>query len=664
MNGAGKSRWVKCDDELVYRVTNLEAITNNYGIPEGAKEQDSGTAYVLTYLRNDVIDGMMCPVAEKDIHPEVRNIIIKRFDEEEQLYKERTEQAYYQTLYVVNDSLLKNLKYSRFDLLDFKDESLTKNLPRVVLPKDMFLGGIYKQLRIHCDFLTNKNFRIYLFRHAEIPFTSADSKVSFKGGLRPCQLMSPEVLNQTQLLGEGYVQNAIYVREIDESPMLEDFHENNNQMLVFIKIFDQGELYFVGSMMIMPHDVISELAPEFKRICGFTSDQPIAIYAEVSPFDIRELEDDDVANGHNGFNGDGSIVVIEKLGYPGAPEKQQFLTYWHNLSRSVILNIKRDEELFPLNTLREAGESKSIDCYVDTELMKIAEEIAEAHPGVDRNQILIWRHGPSFDKPSYVFYEHMNNSTVADLLGTKPDTFDGRDRFQYDLKYTIFSHKMEPHSTYFQQIVYAIGVRLKVTQYDILFCSRLTIGQTLEDAARSLGLTPNDKNTGTLRLVAAYRCGQDRTYISTLARAFKVIDPNWKCIDLMKFINETKCSLRIEEIPNDQANVEEGEHLIPVIHFETTIASIFGVSFFVKIKIGQKFGEIKQKLKELMAVSEEEFSIYKFFLFEGVKSKGSIDDQTIVREDWINTESHLIEQPVIAIQHPATPDFPKISIIL
>ena len=80
-------------------------------------------------------------------------------------------------------------------------------------------------------------------------------------------------------------------------------------------------------------------------------------------------------------------------------------------------------------------------------------------------------------------------------------------------------------------------------QYDILFCSRLTIGQTLEDAARSLGLTPNDKNTGKLRLVAAYRCGQDRTYISTLARAFKVIDPSCKCIDLMKFISETKCSV-------------------------------------------------------------------------------------------------------------------------
>ena len=151
--------------------------------------------------------------------------------------------------------------------------------------------------------------------------------------------------------------------------------------------------------------------------------------------------------------------------------------------------------------------------------------------------------------------------------------------------------------------------------------------------------------------------------------------------------------LRIEEIPNDQANVEEGEHLIPVVHFETTMASIFGVSFFVKIKVGQKFGEIKQKLKEFMTVSDEEFSIvslgiemsfntilfqYKFFLFEGVKSRGSIDDQTIVREDWINTESRkfylvlksmsiitdLIEQPVIAIQHPATPDFPKISIIL
>lgn len=455
-NMNGLSRWVKCDDELVYRVTSWEATTNNYGVPEGTKEQDSGTAYVLTYFRQDVIDEMMCKAGEDDILKHVKETLTKRYDEEERAYKEKQEQTFCQTLYVVNDDILKQLKYSRFDLLDFKEHDLTKDLPRVVLPKDMFIGNIYNELRLHCDFLTNKYFKIYLFRHSEIPYASTEMKLAFKGGMRPCQLLSPEVFHQSQMIGDGIVQNAIYVREVDEPIKLEEFHENHVNMLVFVKVFDQGELYFAGSLMIQPHDVLAELIPEFKRVCGFSDDQNVRAYTEVSPYDVRELEDDDVANSHNGFNGDGSIVVIEKV--DGITD-QSFHRYWMELSRSVTLHIERNEDLFPLNTLKEPNDSQMIECRIETQLMKIAEDIVEKYPNVNKNQVLIWRDAPTFDKPSYFYYDHMNNSTVADILGTKPDAYDGRERFQFDLKYTIFAFKLEKQANYMQQTVYAVGPR-------------------------------------------------------------------------------------------------------------------------------------------------------------------------------------------------------------
>uniref|UniRef100_A0AC34QJV6 Ubiquitin carboxyl-terminal hydrolase 7 n=1 Tax=Panagrolaimus sp. JU765 TaxID=591449 RepID=A0AC34QJV6_9BILA len=658
------SRWVKCDDELVYRVTNGEAITNNYGITEGAKEQDSGTAYVITYIRNDVIEEMMCPVTEQDMSPAVREIITKRFDEEEQNYKEKMESTFCQTLFVLNDEILKDLKYSRFDLFDPKDEELTKGLPRIILPKDMFIGDLYKNLRTHCDFLTDRNFRVYLFRHSEIPYTSADMKVPFKGGLRPCYMMVPEVLHQAQMLGDGYVQGAVYVREIEEPLMLEDCQENPMEMLIFIKVFEQGELYFAGSMMIIPNDVVSDLFPEFRRACGFSNDQPIRVYTEVSPFDVRELEEDDVANSHNGFNGDGSIIVVEKVEEQDDEEKR-FTTHWDKLSRAVTLNIEKDNDLFPLNTIKQHPLTHTIECLVDSEVSQIAEDICDnGPPGIDKNHILIWKASPGFDRPSYNFWDQMNASTVGDLIGTKSDAFDGRERYIFDLQYTILNFPLEQNVIYYQKPVFYIDSRFKLTQYDVLFGSKWTVGQALENAPKSLGLKPSDKNSGKLRLVAAFRCGQERSYMGTITRAFKVIDFAMPCSNLMKLINEMNCTLRMEEIPLDQLNLEEGEHLIPVIHFETSITTIFGVSFFIKIKVGQKFSEIKAKLREILNVKSEDFCMYNFFIFEGAKSRGPLEDTTVMREEWVNSESHYVERPVIAIQHPPTPECPKISVLL
>uniref|UniRef100_A0A914P1C5 ubiquitinyl hydrolase 1 n=1 Tax=Panagrolaimus davidi TaxID=227884 RepID=A0A914P1C5_9BILA len=143
-------------------------------------------------------------------------------------------------------------------------------------------------------------------------------------------------------------------------------------------------------------------------------------------------------------------------------------------------------------------------------------------------------------------------------------------------------------------------------QTEAIFNPEWTIGQALEYCQQ--GINFHSKGTGKLRLVAAYRVGQDKAHAGALARAFRVLDNNFQCETVLKFVIDGTCALRIEEIPEDQLELKKDEALIPVVHFENDMSMIFGFSFFIKIREGQTFREIKSQLKSMIIATDEEFS--------------------------------------------------------
>lgn len=71
--------------------------------------------------------------------------------------------------------------------------------------------------------------------------------------------------------------------------------------------------------------------------------------------------------------------------------------------------------------------------------------------------------------------------------------------------------------------------------------------------------------------------------------------------------NVSQIIYRFEEIPRNELNLAEDEHLIPVSHFYKNILDVFGIPFFVKMKQGEPFGVVKERIQAKLGVPDKEF---------------------------------------------------------
>jgi ubiquitin carboxyl-terminal hydrolase 7 len=73
---------------------------------------------------------------------------------------------------------------------------------------------------------------------------------------------------------------------------------------------------------------------------------------------------------------------------------------------------------------------------------------------------------------------------------------------------------------------------------------------------------------------------------------------------------------RIEEVPQDQLQVGPDEYLMPVAHFDKEPTRTFGVPFFIKITNGEKVSNIRDRIREILEVTEKEFEKVGFIYWQ------------------------------------------------
>lgn len=76
-------------------------------------------------------------------------------------------------------------------------------------------------------------------------------------------------------------------------------------------------------------------------------------------------------------------------------------------------------------------------------------------------------------------------------------------------------------------------------------------------------------------------------------------------------VTNTK-TYRIEEVPRDEANITEDELLVPCAHFQKEIFSTFGIPFYIKVKHGEPFVRVKERIQKKISIPEKEWEKYKF----------------------------------------------------
>ena len=107
--------------------------------------------------------------------------------------------------------------------------------------------------------------------------------------------------------------------------------------------------------------------------------------------------------------------------------------------------------------------------FQDTPIRCIVDELVIRYPTFKRDQILIWKVGPVFDKPSLTFYEHMNSTTVADILGIRAEMYDPRERYEFNLRYTVFAFEIKAEQSYFQQCAFIVNSEPMVSTIEFYF---------------------------------------------------------------------------------------------------------------------------------------------------------------------------------------------------
>lgn len=64
---------------------------------------------------------------------------------------------------------------------------------------------------------------------------------------------------------------------------------------------------------------------------------------------------------------------------------------------------------------------------------------------------------------------------------------------------------------------------------------------------------------------------------------------------------------RFEEIPHDELHLGDDEMLIPVSHFYKNVLDVFGIPFFVRIKQGEPFSVLKDRIQKKLGVPDKEW---------------------------------------------------------
>lgn len=133
--------------------------------------------------------------------------------------------------------------------------------------------------------------------------------------------------------------------------------------------------------------------------------------------------------------------------------------------------------------------------------------------------------------------------------------------------------------------------------------------------------------------------------------------------------NTTQKSYRIEEIPPDQRDLAEDEMLVPVAHYQKEAYSTFGHPFLIKVKEGESFDSVKERIQKFLDVSDKEFEKYRTSLVcmgrpryldeEQIKTvrlrdfslQNSQSNTTSTTQDHTKHSGNQHAKPFIGLQH-------------
>lgn len=581
INPRGDGKWCKFDDDVVSRCSKQEAIEHNYGGQDddlNMTVKHCTNAYMLVYIRDSELNNVLQEVTEADIPEE----LVERLQEEKKLEqmrrKERNEAHLYMTVHVLlEDSFC---GHQGNDLYDPDRVS-------------------YKVFRIKKSSTLQE-----LMEHFADAFKyPVDQLRIWPFGVRSNQTCRPTPLDleadlhkNVQDISESQNPWNVFLECVSPDTGLTALppFDKDSDVLLFFKMYDPKakRIYYCGHHYMPVISKVQELIPMLNERAGFPPDTELLLFEEIKPNLVERITN---------FNEplekvleelmDGDIIVFQKKPRENRrhstnatePEVSTCRDYFKDLFYRVEVTFCDKMIANDPGFTMELSMRMSYDQLVAAVAQRV---------GIDGSRLQFFKTQTYKDSPGNALRCTFEGTLKDLLVYSKPK---GIKKIYYQqLSIPVFEFENKRAFKCFW-----VGPKMKEEKELTLYPNKnATVAELLEEAKKVVELSP--EGSGKLRLVEI-----NGNKISLGPKEDTLLE------SLLAAQNTSKV-YRIEEIPKDELEIAEDESLIPVAHFYKDVFSTFGIPFLIKVKHGEPFTDVKERIAKKLGIQDKEFEKFKF----------------------------------------------------
>ncbi|XP_044253293.1 ubiquitin carboxyl-terminal hydrolase 7 isoform X1 [Tribolium madens] len=594
INPRGDGKWCKFDDDVVSKCTKQEAIEHNYG---GHDEDMNMTvkhctnAYMLVYIRDSELHNVLQEVTDADIPSELADRLAEEKRMEQVRRKERNEAHLYMTINVLLEDSFDG--HQGNDLYD-----PDRPLFRVFKIKKMAL--VSEMMDMFADAFKYPTEQIRPW-----PFSQRSNQT-----MRP-SMLDLEAESHKAVIDAAENQNpwTIFLELLPPDSGLTALpnFDKETDVLLFFKMYDpkQKKIHYCGHSYLPVTSKLGDLIPMLNERAGFPSETELVLYEEIRPNMIEKITNySDPLEKVLDELMDGDIILFEK------EEREEFSDLPTCIDYFKDLYYRVEVTFVDKCTPNDPGFTMELSQRMTYD--QLARAVAQ-RVGTD---------------PYLLQFFKCQNSVSSSYKDSPGHPL--RCTFEGTLKdLLVFSKPKAPKKIFYQQLSIRVNELENKKQFKCLY-----VGPNVFEE-KELILYPNKRGTVSDLLEEAKKQiefgeGSTRKLRFTEVSCNKVALGPKEDTPLDHLVINAAKVYRIEEVPRDELQINEDEMLISCAHFQKEVFSTFGSPFLFKIKQGEPFTKVKERIQKRLGVPDKEFEKYKFSIVAMGRQQVLQDEEYVV----------------------------------
>jgi len=614
INPLGDGKWCKFDDDVVSRCTKKEAIEQNFGGDgdDTTAVRHCTNAYMLVYIQQTRLTEILSSVGEDDIPEALSN----RLQEEKKLEgikrKEKAEAYLYMNVKIILEDSFYG--HQGNDLFEIEGANMLEFRVKKSSTLKEFMVMLSEEMKFPVE------------RMRPWPLNSRTNNT-----LRPSLTEIEDGNKAMSEVAENQAQWIIYLEMMtpeQPGPSLPTFDKDKDVML-FFKYYDpvMKKLHYMGHLYLSISTKLSSILPKLCQMANIPTNSKLLLWEEIKPNFTEQINDVEQPLEHILEElMDGDIIVYQlDVPQPNDYELPTAKEYFKDLFYKVEVNFcDKNKPLDPGFTLELSQRmnydtlAKRVAAYLNTDpcLLQFFKTIS-------------YRDGPG--QPLRCNFE----GTLKDIIQfVRPKQV----RRVYYQHLQISISELENKKQF--KCIW-ISSNLKEEKEIVLYPNRNAIVSDLYEEARRCAQIQLDPNgSGRLRLIEIV------SY-----KIHNIVSPEMAVETLLQqAMSASNKSFRLEEIPVDELEIQEGDYLLPVAHFSKEVYTTFGSPFMVKIKKDDTMESVRARLQERLAVPDKEWEKYRVALVIQTKAHYLDEDDKIINfKDLRGLQQGM--KPWIGLEH-------------